>query len=316
MSRSLGEPGLPAISAAYAHALVARQPNSDPALACSEQLIAEVERSDGLLISTPMHNFTVPAVLKQWIDYVLRIGRTFTSTPEGKFGLLADRPALVLVRSGGICTGAAARQPDFLTPYLKQVLAVIGISTVDFIYLEGHAGWHRQKEGCSSGRLQRLAEMHAAGQHPLAEIEALRERVGQAGIEYQVHAAVLSRVVAHRIEQPLAEPLTARVLGRDQIVDIDEAPVHRVFKVTVSRQRDDCTVRAGISRGQQHITLFGLAAHLPHERVGIGQVRAQLAHHVERRPVILVRHGAFQMDLWHHDCSKVTSLLYEPDDVS
>ncbi|OXI35902.1 FMN-dependent NADH-azoreductase [Burkholderia aenigmatica] len=139
VSRSLGEPGLPAISAAYAHALVARQPNSDPALACSEQLIAEVERSDGLLISTPMHNFTVPAVLKQWIDYVLRIGRTFTSTPEGKFGLLADRPVLVLVRSGGICTGAAARQPDFLTPYLKQVLAVIGISTVDFIYLEGHA---------------------------------------------------------------------------------------------------------------------------------------------------------------------------------
>ncbi|CAB3966624.1 MULTISPECIES: FMN-dependent NADH-azoreductase [Burkholderia] len=139
VSRSLGEPGLPSISADYAHALVARQPNSDPALACSEQLIAEVEHSDGMLISTPMHNFTVPAALKQWIDYVLRIGRTFTSTPEGKVGLLADRPVLVLVRSGGICTGAAARQPDFLTPYLKQVLAVIGISTVEFIYLEGVA---------------------------------------------------------------------------------------------------------------------------------------------------------------------------------
>lgn len=45
----------------------------------------------------------------------------------------------MLVRSGGICTGAAARQPDFLTPYLKQVLAVIGLSTVDFVYLEGLA---------------------------------------------------------------------------------------------------------------------------------------------------------------------------------
>jgi pterin-4a-carbinolamine dehydratase len=45
-------------------------------------------------------------------------------------------------------------------------------------------------------------------------------------------------------------------------------------------------------------------------------VRAQLAHHVERRPVIRVRHGAFQMDLWHHDCSTVTSLLYESDGVS
>ncbi|ABB13186.1 FMN-dependent NADH-azoreductase [Burkholderia lata] len=139
VSRSLGQPGLPSISADYAHALVARQPDSDPALACSEQLIAEVEHSDGVLISTPMHNFTVPAALKLWIDFVLRIGRTFAATPEGKVGLLADRPVLVLVRSGGICRGAAARQPDFLTPYLKQVLAVIGFSTVDFIYLEGVA---------------------------------------------------------------------------------------------------------------------------------------------------------------------------------
>ncbi|AOJ33963.1 FMN-dependent NADH-azoreductase [Burkholderia metallica] len=139
VSRRLGQPGLPSLSADYAHAVVARQPDSDPALAYSEQLIAEVEQSDGVLISTPMHNFTVPAALKLWIDFVLRIGRTFTATPEGKFGLLADRPVLVLVRSGGICTGPAARQPDFLTPYLKQVLAVIGLSTVDFIYLEGIA---------------------------------------------------------------------------------------------------------------------------------------------------------------------------------
>ncbi|AKM43082.1 FMN-dependent NADH-azoreductase [Burkholderia contaminans] len=139
VSRSLGQPGLPSLSADYARAVVARQPDSDPALTYSEQLIAEVEHSDGVLISTPMHNFTVPAALKLWIDFVLRIGRTFTATPEGKFGLLADRPVLVLVRSGGVCTGAAARQPDFLTPYLKQVLAVIGLSTVDFIYLEGLA---------------------------------------------------------------------------------------------------------------------------------------------------------------------------------
>lgn len=78
VSRSLGQPGLPSLSADYARAVVARQPDSDPALAYSEQLIAEVEHSDGILISTPMHNFTVPAALKLWIDFVLRIGRTFT----------------------------------------------------------------------------------------------------------------------------------------------------------------------------------------------------------------------------------------------
>lgn len=139
ISRSLSQPSLPALSRDYTRALVGMQPNTDPALACSEQLIEELEQSDCLLISTPMHNFTVPAALKLWIDLVLRIDRTFKATAEGKFGMLADRPVLVLVRSGGVCTGEAARQPDFLTPYLKQVLAVIGITTVEFIYLEGIA---------------------------------------------------------------------------------------------------------------------------------------------------------------------------------
>ena len=60
----------------------------------SEQLIEELDAADILVISTPMHNFTVPAVLKAWIDQVGRFGRTFQSTPTGKVGLLRDRPGL------------------------------------------------------------------------------------------------------------------------------------------------------------------------------------------------------------------------------
>ena len=62
------------------------------AFAASEALISELEASDALLLTTPMHNFTVPAVLKLWLDQVVRFGRTFRSTPEGKIGLLRDRP--------------------------------------------------------------------------------------------------------------------------------------------------------------------------------------------------------------------------------
>ncbi len=137
--RNLTEPPLSALSRDYALASVSGHPNTDPALEYSEQLIAELTQSDCLLISTPMHNFTVPAVLKLWIDFVLRIDRTFKITADGTFGLLADRPVLVLVRSGGLSIGETARQPDFLTPYLKLVLATIGITMVEFIYLDGIA---------------------------------------------------------------------------------------------------------------------------------------------------------------------------------
>ncbi len=106
------------------------------ALAHSETMIAELEQTEALVISTPMNNFTVPAVLKAWIDQVLRLERTFRSTPDGKVGLLADRPTYVVVASGGFITGERARQPDFLTPYLKAVLATLGIRTVRFLHLE------------------------------------------------------------------------------------------------------------------------------------------------------------------------------------
>ena len=136
-TRILSGPTLEPISTHYARAITSPGQPNDNAFACSEQLIGELEHSDGVLINTPMHNFTVPAALKLWIDYVLRIGRTFVSTPDGKVGLLQDKPVLVLVRSGGACTGDDARQPDFLTPYLRHVLHTIGIGNVQFNYLSG-----------------------------------------------------------------------------------------------------------------------------------------------------------------------------------
>ena len=109
------------------------------ALACSEVLIGELEASDMLVISTPMHNYSVPAPLKAWIDHVVRIRRTFRSTPEGKIGLLPDRPTLVVTAAGGYHSTEPARQPDYLTPYLRAILATIGIRDVAFHNLEGMA---------------------------------------------------------------------------------------------------------------------------------------------------------------------------------
>jgi FMN-dependent NADH-azoreductase len=106
------------------------------ALRQSERLIAELEMASLLVIATPMHNFTVPALLKAWIDQVVRVGRTFQTTSVGKIGQLADRPTYILVSSGGFVTGERARQPDFLTPYMHAVLATIGIRSTHFLHLE------------------------------------------------------------------------------------------------------------------------------------------------------------------------------------
>ncbi|SDD55582.1 FMN-dependent NADH-azoreductase [Cupriavidus sp. YR651] len=136
LERDLAAEPLPPIDRGYAAAITSHA--SDTAVFdWSEQLIVELEQTDALVINTPMHNFTVSASLKLWIDHVLRIRRTFAATPEGKVGLLRDRPTLVLVGSGGFHSGERARQPDFLTPYLRHALGCVGISSVQFLLLQG-----------------------------------------------------------------------------------------------------------------------------------------------------------------------------------
>lgn len=141
--RDLGRDPLPHADPGYAAAL-----SSPEALAAglasgaarlSEQLIQELEAADILVIGTPMNNFAVPSVLKAWIDQILRIGRTFSSSAAGKTGLLRDRPVFIGIASGGVFTGERANQPDFLTPYLRAALGCIGLNTLHFLPLQATA---------------------------------------------------------------------------------------------------------------------------------------------------------------------------------
>lgn len=135
--RDLVQTPLPAIARDYALAITSNAAHDASELQWSEQLIAELEQHDVLFIVTPMHNFTIPATLKLWLDHVIRIHRSFAATPQGKVGLMKDRPTLVLVSSGGFFTGERAKQADFLTPYLRYALASIGISDTHFYPLQG-----------------------------------------------------------------------------------------------------------------------------------------------------------------------------------
>lgn len=135
--RDLVKSPIPPIDRNYAIAVTSDSAHHAKEFDWSERLIVELEQNDMLFIVTPMHNFTIPAALKLWIDHVIRINRSFRPTPQGKVGLMKDRPTFVLVSSGGFHVGERAKQTDFLTPYLRYALASIGINNVHFFPLEG-----------------------------------------------------------------------------------------------------------------------------------------------------------------------------------
>jgi len=156
--RDLGAEPLPHAAADYAFALSTPATLAAPpqnALDVSEALIQELEAADVIVIGTPMHNFTIPSVLKAWIDQILRVGRTMKSMPTGKVGMLRDRPVFIGVASGGVFTGQRANQPDFLTPYLRLALNSIGLKTLQFLPLQATA--FLEAEQAASARAHTLA---------------------------------------------------------------------------------------------------------------------------------------------------------------
>lgn len=115
---------------------------STGSLAVSNRLIDDLIAADLVIVASPMHNFSLPAGLKSWVDHVVRAQKTFAITPTGKLGLLDDKPVYVLISSGGTFSGNNAYQPDFFRPYMKEILSTIGINSVSFFAIESTVSSH------------------------------------------------------------------------------------------------------------------------------------------------------------------------------
>jgi FMN-dependent NADH-azoreductase len=99
------------------------------ALALSDMLIDELQ-ADIWVLGTPVYNFSLPPVLKAWIDQICRARVTFAYSEQGPKGLLRDRRVYLAVASGGSKVGSPT---EFLTPYVRHVLGFIGIKDIEII---------------------------------------------------------------------------------------------------------------------------------------------------------------------------------------
>jgi FMN-dependent NADH-azoreductase len=106
------------------------RPSLQRHLAISNELIEELQQADTLVIGVPMYNFSVPAYLKQWIDYVCRAGVSFRYTEDGPQGLTGVKRAFIVTASGGTPIGS---EMDFASRYLEQICRFLGVAEVHHI---------------------------------------------------------------------------------------------------------------------------------------------------------------------------------------
>ena len=134
--------GIPHLDADWTRATFtppeARSDIDNAALALSDEIVAEVQAADLIVISAATYNFSIPSTLKAWIDHLTRAGVTFRYGEDGNpEGQLTGKRVIILVASGGTQVGSPF---DFATPYLKFVLGFLGITDVDVISAQGADG--------------------------------------------------------------------------------------------------------------------------------------------------------------------------------
>jgi FMN-dependent NADH-azoreductase len=137
ITRDLTTTQFPGINAQWISAVYTPPDSRTPAqrelLALSDTLISELERADEWVLGVPMHNFSVPTVLKLWLDQVVRAGRTFSYINEAPVGLLKNKKAHFMLASGGVYDpGSPAASFDFVQPYLQAIFGFMGVTDANF----------------------------------------------------------------------------------------------------------------------------------------------------------------------------------------
>lgn len=115
------------------------------ALAISDELIAELKSADIIVLGSPMYNWSVPGVLKGYIDQVVRVNETWRINREDPanpyLGLLENKRLILLLSRGGTGyePGEANAHMNFQSTYLKTVFNVMGITDIRMVAINGES---------------------------------------------------------------------------------------------------------------------------------------------------------------------------------
>jgi FMN-dependent NADH-azoreductase len=104
-----------------------------------QEILLHMERflsADAYLISTPMWNFSIPYILKHYIDIIVQPKYLFKYTENGTEGLAHDKKMAVITSRGGEYRSPDMQSFDFLEPYLRVIFGFVGIADIQFVNAE------------------------------------------------------------------------------------------------------------------------------------------------------------------------------------
>ena len=169
IKRDLSDGSIPYLSEPWIEAAYtpesARTAAQRDMLALSDCLIDEVLAADVIVLGVPMHNFSVPATFKAWIDQIARAGKTFSYSDHGPKGLVpSDQKVIAILTRGGVYAAEGPQGAgDFQESYLRRILALIGLTDVTFVHADRQGMGGQAAQHAMEKALQHVASLFPAG---------------------------------------------------------------------------------------------------------------------------------------------------------
>lgn len=118
--------------------------------------------ADKIVLAFPLWNFTIPAVLHTYLDYLAQAGKTFRYTAEGPVGLLPDKKVALLNARGGVYSEGPAQSVEMAVTYVNTMLNFWGVQDITSVIIEGHNQFPDKAEELIQEGLAKAASVAAA----------------------------------------------------------------------------------------------------------------------------------------------------------
>lgn len=125
-------------------------------LAIGNAVLEEFKAADTVVIGVAFYNFSIPSLLKVWIDRILVAGHTFKYSDGRVEGLAGSKRVILAIARGGYY-GAESPMASFehAESYLRAVFAFMGVKDISVISAEGMAvGPEPRQAGLTAAELQ------------------------------------------------------------------------------------------------------------------------------------------------------------------
>lgn len=115
------------------------------------KLLTQFEAADQVIFIYPTWNWTVPAIVKAYMDLVIISGRTFGYDNRGKQeGYLQEKQAMLISTTGGKSYGpirAAIHKAQDGDNYMEQMLKTLGITNITKYSIDNTAYDYNDQDG-------------------------------------------------------------------------------------------------------------------------------------------------------------------------